>query len=237
MIINLAYHSISNREYAHSVNPEIFEKQMLLLKSRFSVVSVNKLLELLRLGTVDGNYATVTFDDGLEDNFTNALPVLQRLNIPTSIFFVTGLAGKLHTNPDGISSQFLSWEQALELSKTGLVTLETHTHTHPLLSEESDESIRNELFESKHLLKEKLGYDSEVLAYPKGNFDERVIRVVCPEVRAAFGTSGVLLRGERCGMYAIPRIIISKNIGMIKFWMMLHPVYWILKRLRDKYVQ
>ncbi|USN91831.1 MAG: polysaccharide deacetylase family protein [Candidatus Nomurabacteria bacterium] len=216
----------------YSISPELFERQLKMLSKKFKIISVQELVERIRsnnLGKED--YATVTFDDGLEDNYTNAFPILQKLSIPATIFIITDLIGKVHTNPSGFESRFISWEHARSLCDSGLVSIESHTHTHPYLTTIPNQAIQREVSNSKSLIKKELGHVSKILAYPKGDFDERVIKNICPTIDAAFGPSGVLLKGEQCDVYAIPRVILSKKIGLVKYYALLHPISWRIKRL------
>jgi peptidoglycan/xylan/chitin deacetylase (PgdA/CDA1 family) len=80
MIIVLAYHSISHTKYEHAVTPEVFEMQLQFLKRRCTMISVGELNHLIQSKEkVNGNYALITFDDGVDDIYTNAFPILKNL--------------------------------------------------------------------------------------------------------------------------------------------------------------
>ena len=64
---------------------------------------------------------------------------------------------------------------ALDLA---VVTLGSHTHTHPQLSALDDDAVRHELEHSRTLLEEWTGRRVEDFAYPSGDHDERVVRLV-----------------------------------------------------------
>lgn len=234
MIINFAYHSISDEDYEHAVTPKDFELQLRMLCSTYTIVPASDLPEIISSSVGNGHrYATITFDDGLEDNYLNAFPILKKMNVPASIFLVTSLVDKKHKNPGGKEFKFLNWMQLEELHTSGLVTIETHTHTHPLLTKIDNVDIIKEITTSQDVIYKNLGYKTIALAYPKGDFDERVLALVSKYVKFAFGSTGILRDKEYCSLYTIPRVIVSKNIGPLKFRAMLHPAYWHLKRLRD----
>jgi peptidoglycan/xylan/chitin deacetylase (PgdA/CDA1 family) len=76
------------------VGKEVFEKQMAFLSRRFKVISLGQLNQaILSKDSEPGNYAVVTFDDGWRDNYENAFPVMNRHNIPATIFLATDFIG------------------------------------------------------------------------------------------------------------------------------------------------
>jgi len=67
-----------------------FEWQMQLLAKHFSPLPLEEALSLMEYGELPERAVCVTFDDGYADNEEVALPVLQRLGIPASVFVTTG---------------------------------------------------------------------------------------------------------------------------------------------------
>lgn len=78
------------------VPAEVFRRQMVYLKKHFDVVSLSQAFERMAHGKV-ANMAVVTFDDGFQNNFDVALPILRELNVPATIFLCTGLVGSRET--------------------------------------------------------------------------------------------------------------------------------------------
>ncbi|MEQ1795833.1 MAG: polysaccharide deacetylase family protein [Nitrospira sp.] len=69
------------------VDRETFAKQMAVLKRRFRVLSVEEFAERMeRKVPFEDASCLITFDDGWRDNFTHALPILQRHRLPALIF-------------------------------------------------------------------------------------------------------------------------------------------------------
>ena len=89
----LLYHSTYEhppkeiRNELHNVKPSVLEQQLRWLKRNFNIVPVEHLFE--PNGTIYGK-AAVTFDDGYRSVFTEALPVLERLNVPATVFVLSG---------------------------------------------------------------------------------------------------------------------------------------------------
>lgn len=69
-----------------SITAKNFEKQICFLKENFKVVAMDELL----IDNKDKFKIAITFDDGYLDNFTNALPILTRYNLPATIYITTG---------------------------------------------------------------------------------------------------------------------------------------------------
>lgn len=235
MFISLAYHSVSDQPYAYAVTPEVFEQQMRVLQRRFTCVSLAQALAILKAGDFGKNYAVVTFDDGLQDNLKYAYPILQKLHIPAAIFVPTVYIGSHIINKTtGLRFDVLTLEEMQRLEREGLVAIESHSHTHPVLSELSEAEIREECEASFKALapvwRERL---SRCFAYPKGKYNALVQSVLRDYVSYAFGNEGVLLPGDAAELYAVPRVIIRKKDSLLRFRAMCSPWYWRAKRLKQ----
>lgn len=75
-----------------------------------------------------------------------------------------------------VKDRFLDWDGAVRLTK--YFTIGSHTMSHNIMSRETAESQHSDLAQSRSLLKDKLGGDISVLAYPNGkraDYDEHTI--------------------------------------------------------------
>jgi peptidoglycan/xylan/chitin deacetylase (PgdA/CDA1 family) len=116
--------------------------------------------------------------------------------------------------------QLLSWDDARELARGGLVSLYPHTVTHPILSQCSDEKINYEISESCLTVERQTGRAPTIFAYPNGgeqDFDDRAKSVLCRNgVRWSLSTTnGFADRGS--DPFALPRIGIGSNQSMDLF--------------------
>ncbi|MCC7181502.1 MAG: polysaccharide deacetylase family protein [Acidobacteria bacterium] len=98
----LMYHRVLTDDELHrsashpaiTVTSTTFERQMALLKKRFRVLSLEQFADHLeRRVPFPSSAALVTFDDGWRDNYTNALPVLERYGLPAVVFVPSGYIG------------------------------------------------------------------------------------------------------------------------------------------------
>ena len=96
----LMYHRVMedkkmNEDSNHglAVSCSNFEKQLKILKSRFDVCSLSEFINNLEKKS-NKFMVTITFDDGYKDNLFNALPILEKFEIPASIYISTRFLNK-----------------------------------------------------------------------------------------------------------------------------------------------
>ena len=96
----LAYHRVRDVDDADdfdfdlnliSASPRQFREQMLLVRERFDPMSFHDLIAAIDMGrTLPAKPLIVTFDDGYEDNYSVAFPILHELGVPATFFVSTG---------------------------------------------------------------------------------------------------------------------------------------------------
>lgn len=173
----LMYHSISNSSAFFAVRPECFERQMRYLRAKcYKLVTLSVLIEALRDKRDIGGMVAITFDDGYQDVYSNAFPVLRRYGIPATIFVVTDRIDSEMTNSEGITLKTLQLDEMRRMSDSGLVDFMSHTDTHASLDKLSPAAIAEEFDVSKRSLERLLGKRVDIVAYPKGRYDRNVFR-------------------------------------------------------------
>jgi peptidoglycan/xylan/chitin deacetylase (PgdA/CDA1 family) len=179
----LMYHAIEARGNAARFTLPLreFERQMRWLQnSGRHLVSLEAVVRAVRgeltvAGEVAGGAVAVTFDDGYEGFYHHALPVLEELAIPATMFVV---AGKLGGSDDWMPPELprkslMTAGQVRELPSRG-ITVGSHSMTHARLTELDDVALGRELVDSRARLSELVGGAVDLLAYPYGHYDERV---------------------------------------------------------------
>jgi peptidoglycan/xylan/chitin deacetylase (PgdA/CDA1 family) len=73
------------------IDAAVFRSQMQSLKAHYELLPLTEATRRLQDGTIDRPTAVVTLDDGFQNNYDVAFPILIELGIPATIFLVTGL--------------------------------------------------------------------------------------------------------------------------------------------------
>ncbi len=166
----LVYHSIApaplvgheNATQKHyRVDPAVFESELKYLKDNgYTTISFFKYSEHLASGTIIPEKSVViTFDDGWQNQYDNALPLLQKYGDTATFFIYPKVINPKHRT-------FMSWSEVLELDKAGM-EVASHSISHPILTKIKDlKKLQEEIAGSKKILEEKLGKKVNTFAYP-----------------------------------------------------------------------
>jgi peptidoglycan/xylan/chitin deacetylase (PgdA/CDA1 family) len=177
----LNYHQINNEDKnALTLSDTEFEAQInYLYQEGYHGISPDQLADYLQYGKpLPPKPVLITLDDGYEDNYRVAYPILEKYHFTATIFLITDFVGNYE--------RYLTWNQIREMNDNG-ISFEDHTLSHISLPKASDEEIRNQLVKSKEALEWRLGKKVEFLAYPGGEYDQRVIQLTKDAgYRAAF---------------------------------------------------
>ncbi|HET9530422.1 MAG TPA: polysaccharide deacetylase family protein [Blastocatellia bacterium] len=87
----LTYHRFGEDEAGLKTPPAVFEAQLQYLSARYRVVPLSSIAEALIEGRgVPAGVAAITIDDGYDDAYEIAFPLLRKYNLPATLFVVTG---------------------------------------------------------------------------------------------------------------------------------------------------
>lgn len=179
----LFYHAFSTGQEASSryvVSQKNFARQLDWLKRLgYRAISLEEYLQILsehRLPPVRS--FLLTMDDGYEDNYSLAFPVLHQHQFPATIFLITGKMGAVNdwVDKDEITllhRPILTWKKAREMLKSG-ISFGAHTHTHPYLPSISSEQVQQEALRSKEEIEKNLGVPVRVFSFPYGGYNQDV---------------------------------------------------------------
>jgi peptidoglycan/xylan/chitin deacetylase (PgdA/CDA1 family) len=121
---------------------------------------------------VPDHSVVLTFDDNYQGFFDLAYPMLKARQIPAAMFVHTNFVGdKSGAHPK------MDWETLRKLDSDGLVTIGSHTLSHPEdMAKLPIEVQERELVESKARLENELGHPVPYFAYPNGTGDEQTFQ-------------------------------------------------------------
>jgi peptidoglycan/xylan/chitin deacetylase (PgdA/CDA1 family) len=224
-----------------AVTPAEFAEQMeALTESGHEVVSLARALELLRAGPVEGRHVAITFDDGYRDNVDNALPVLERLGLPATIFAVTGIldgTGTYHWYREPPAA--LTWADVEELLRGDVFDVQPHSRTHSSLPALDLPTARDEIVGSTRDLDAHRATPSSVFSYPAGRFGTREQRLVQEAgLDAAVGTGTGVNTGLEENLLGLRRTLVRPETAPSEFAAVLDGALdedsWLHKKVRAR---
>ncbi|KAJ49956.1 peptidoglycan/xylan/chitin deacetylase (PgdA/CDA1 family) [Clostridium tetanomorphum] len=207
----LMYHSIAYEKGNELRIPkEIFKEQMLFLKeNNYTTLTLDEVYEFfINNKPIPEKSVVITFDDGYNDNYTNAYPILKELNFNAVIFVVTDTIDK--------DKNCLTSEEIIEMNSNG-IEIQSHTQKHEKLPSISYKQQLETLKNSKNFLESILNKKVDYIAYPYGLYNDSTIKALKElGFKMGFSTSGTW-SDKTDGIYSLDRVYISANFNMKEF--------------------
>lgn len=215
----VVYHTISSPPEALPGNTDIspgrFESHLRWLAGRRRE-RVTTLENLLRVPETERRIA-ITFDDGYKDNLTVALPLLEKYDLPMTLFVAAGFIGR---------DNFLSAEDLRTLARHRLVTIGSHGLSHPHFTELSEAEARFELTESKRQLEEITGKKIDLLAWSYGDCNPALERL---SAECGYRAAWSVWNGWNTP-HSRWRVPLGRNDNLPRFIAKVSPFYFPVKR-------
>ena len=222
--IILMYHAIARRgePAGRYVIPEsMFARQMAWLKHmRYRVLGLDEFLHAHRCGQLPpARSVIITFDDGYADNADLAFPVLKQLNLPATVFIVSGrVGGENDWDRSGelAGRALLGWTD-LEMLRGSDISIAAHGASHRLLEGLTPGSLLDEVESSKACLERELGLPVSAFAYPGGRYDRNAQTAVERAGFAGACCSEPGANGLGAPAYALRRIEVRGTDSLADF--------------------
>jgi len=180
----LAYHHVIKDNCINnisniSVSQNQFDRQMrFLYEYGYKCLDLNEIFYNFPQESFREKKAFVlTFDDGFDDFYTIAYPVLRNYGFTATVFLVTDLLGGCSKWEGEDGARMLTWDQINNLSTNG-ISFGSHSCTHPSLLRISDEQIRYELSASKECIEKELHKKISFFTYPFGESNQKIQQMV-----------------------------------------------------------
>ena len=223
----LMYHHVSDQTPpATSTRPDTFVQHLDLLENEgFQVWPLPKVVQHLKTSAaLPDKVAAITFDDAYISVYEEALPELKARGLPFTVF----------VNAEPVSQNnalYMSWDQLRDIQKQG-ATLANHSLTHPHMirqAEGEDQTqwlarMRTEIETNQQQLEQHLGKTPKLFAYPYGEFNPALEKLLAELGYTAFGQhSGPassfasfqgLPRYAAGGIYANPKTLKTKLLAL-----------------------
>jgi peptidoglycan/xylan/chitin deacetylase (PgdA/CDA1 family) len=201
----LMYHMIrkadTSQESRYACPPERFRQHIQkLLEKGYPPISLEDAGKALLEGNdLPEKPVVITLDDGFEDNYTAAFPILSEFSVPATIFLSTGHLGSSNqwmSSSNYPQRSMMNWEMVSEMARHG-IDFGAHTVTHPRLSQLDNNAALSEIRDSKKQIEDKIGTGCRHFAYPYGDFGSETPGLVAQagftlacSTRSGFNTRG-----------------------------------------------
>lgn len=183
MLPIVMYHHINSDDLPLSNSDSMMESHLRLISERYTT---------LFPGEESANRSIcLTFDDAYYDFYHYVFPLLKKYNMKallavpaayilddTTIDSATRLSLKHHEIYEGENYKtfvpFCTYAELREMVQSGLVEIASHSMNHLNLTDEGVD-LEREIFASKVLLEEKLGYRIESFVLPYGKYNDAAV--------------------------------------------------------------
>ena len=199
------------------VSPGTFSRHMRLLHFLgYKGLSMSALMPYLR-GEKSGKVFGITFDDGYENNFYNALPVLRRLRFSATCYAVAARLGQSNSwdIEEGIGQVALMDAGQLQAWIDAGQEVGSHSSHHVDLTACDPQNLESEIAGSRRLLEALLHQPGGVqhFCYPYGRFDAASLDQT---IQAAYASATTTQRGRvpvpvQDGAFTLPRVLVSRS--------------------------
>lgn len=245
-VIVLVYHRVGGSSGRQGDLPlEMFAWQMRWLKQHCRVISLD---DVVTIATHDVQHrhdvVAITFDDGYEEIFTHAFPILAASHLPATVYLSTKFleSGEPFSFERGLQSELqgrpLRWEQVTSMLESGLVQIGAHTHSHQNLTALPPDDVRREIEQANGLIARRLGVDPAHFAYPWGRVSSAAKAVVDGIYRTAAVGGTCKNPYAAIDLHKLRRIPIQRSDGRFFFRLKLGSYLageeW-LRRMADGY--
>ncbi|MDP4179037.1 MAG: polysaccharide deacetylase family protein, partial [Bacillota bacterium] len=176
----------------------------------YSTLTLNEIYDfIINHKCIPEKSVALTFDDGYNDNYTNAFPLIKEYGYKATVFVVTNWIDK-----EGYP--YINSEHLKEMDAAGM-DIESHTLNHDHLPTLSYDKQLETLKNSKKYLESLLNKKVNFIGYPFGEEDENTIKAA----KTAGYTMGFLSYGkwadENQGTYTLARVYISSYFDINEF--------------------
>jgi len=216
----LTYHSISENLFGkvhpyHQINTpvSVFALQMKWLRQAgYRTIDLSQLLDGLESDQNLSMRFVLTFDDGYQDFYTDAFPLIRQCDFNATVFLATDRIRDASVRVEG--ADYLTWSQVRELHSQG-ISFGSHSVTHADLRSLGPEQIHYELGYSKESIEQRIGAPVESFSYPFALPEEdgdfiRYLADALENIGYSNGVSSTIGRAKPKGSrYFLPRLSVN----------------------------
>lgn len=184
-----------------SVHPDNFALQMKWLSvNNYATLKLSDLAdpnkkEISQIIGQNQKPIILTFDDGYEDAYTYALPVLKENNMTGTFFIIRDFVGR---------AEYMNQNQIDKMQSAGM-EIGSHSLSHPSLEKLSAADQRTQIFDSKD--------SAKTFCYPAGKFNDTTVKLVEEAGYIAAVTTQAGIANQDSNLLELPRVRIQNGNG------------------------
>jgi peptidoglycan/xylan/chitin deacetylase (PgdA/CDA1 family) len=210
----IVYHSVRPKYFAEpkyqddlDITPEMFEKHLMYFRDNdYTSVSFDDLADYFSSGSssLPSKPIILSFDDGWENQYNYAFPLLKKYNMTATFFVFTNAIGKPH---------YLTWDEINEMILSGN-KVGSHSQSHPFLTKiRNKAALYSEIVYSKKKIEAETGVQVTSFAYPFGQYNDDIVYAVKESgYKTARGAKRGIYHGKD-DLYTLRTIISSDDFG------------------------
>jgi len=207
------YHRFGDARYpSTNISVEQFEKHLRYLKDNdYNVIPLSEIVTALRQGEeLPPRCVGLSADDAYASVLEGAVPLLDKYEMPMTVFVNTDAVG---------GGSYMDWDQLSALGEKANIEIGNHSARHPYYvslpqkhgSTEWDGQVRVDISTAQEAFTTHLGYETQLFAYPYGEFSPELIEIVADMgFAAAFGQQSGSI-GTDSPLYALARFPMGGN--------------------------
>ena len=218
-----------------------FEKKIIWLKKHFDIISLDTLVQRQQSSSLNGQEIAITFDDGYVDFPDKVLPIIEKHQIPVTIFVPIGLANRDENEKDefarkqiGIDKPLMSEKQLLKVSRCHLIELQSHSLTHRDFGNGTKEELTNELLQSAQKIESISGRRVSLFAFPFGDIVNTSSNSIEALKLTRYSSAFTIVPGfnhHSTNKYLLNRDSLEPNMKMLLFTAWMNGSYDLIKTL------
>lgn len=140
----------------------------------------------------------IAFDDGYQENYTVALPIIERYQIPIAIFIVDNKVGE---------KGYLTWDEIRKMSENKLISFYTHGKEHyEFDKKETEQAVKDVKEAHNHIERELRKKVSKVFTYPYGLYKQETIEALAKEGFVQNFTDNKINKSKNLNMNGLHRM-------------------------------
>ncbi len=195
-----------------SVTPDSFTQQMDWLKANgYETITLYHLVYALNIGwpPLPARPVIITFDDGYEDNYQNAFPILRKYGFTATFFVLTDVTDRKEPG-------YMTWDMLKEMYQAGM-SIEVHGREHVDMAPRDHDWLIFHLQGAAETIKANLGYQPRFVAYPAGKYDQLTIDTARSVGYWGGLTTAFGVHERKSALFELERVRMAGDLTLDKF--------------------